>query len=339
MRIRQISGPLTGPTLSTVANVTVPANATPVDAPALGSATDLDTGDTRPMNAVYRDGSVYTAHTILIDGRASCRWYELDVASVTAPQIGTIADPVRSYYFPSISVNSEHHVVLGFTGSHAGEYAGAFYTGHHALDPPGATAAPALLRPGAGPYNHVDGNGVARWGDYSLTSVDPADDSTFWTIQEYARVNNRWGTWIAEIAFLDPCPATWTTCSTSPNSVGSGALMASLGGTSIAANDLVLTGTGASPGQYGLFFYGPAETAQFFGNGLLCVTGGAVRLPVVAIDGLGAASHALDVTSPPQTSGQVTAGSTWYFQFWYRDPAGGGANFNLSDALGATFCP
>ena len=25
-----------------------------------------------------------------------------------------------------------------------------------------------------------------RWGDYSATVVDPEDDTTFWTIQEYA---------------------------------------------------------------------------------------------------------------------------------------------------------
>jgi hypothetical protein len=115
--------------------------------------------------------------------------------------------------------------------------------------------------------------------------------------------------------------------------------MASLGGTSLSANDLLLTSVGAPPGQNGLFFYGPAETIDIFGNGLLCVTGGTLRLPVVPIDGLGTASHAFDVTDPPQAWGQVTAGSTWYFQFWYRDPAGGGASFNLSDALGATFCP
>ncbi len=338
MRIRKIAGALTAPTLSTIANVTVPINGNPPWAPALGSTTDLGPGDTRPMNAVYRDGSVFTAHTIGVDSRAACRWYELDVSTGSATQVGTIADPVRSYYYPSISVNTEHHVVLAFSGSHAAEYAGAYYTGHHALDPPGATAAPALLRPGSGPYNHVDGNGINRWGDYSLTSVDPIDDTTFWTIQEYARVNNRWGTWIAEVAFLDPCPATWTTCFSSSNSVGAGAVMASQGGTSLSANALLLTSMGAPPGQNGLFFYGPTETVQFFGHGILCVTGGVTRLPVLITDALGAAEQDLDVTLPLH-AGQITAGSTWFFQFWYRDPAAGGAAFNLSDALGATFCP
>ena len=48
----------------------------------------------------------------------------------------------------------------------------------------------------------------------------------------------------------------------------------------------------------------------------------------------------LDITDPPSPSGQITVGSSWNFQFWYRDPAGpGGTGFNLSDGLHAIFCP
>jgi hypothetical protein len=38
-------------------------------------------------------------------------------------------------------------------------------------------------------------------------------------------------------------------------------------------------------------------------------------------------------------TGLVAPGSTWYFQAWFRDPAAGGAAFNLSDGLAVTFCP
>ena len=37
--------------------------------------------------------------------------------------------------------------------------------------------------------------------------------------------------------------------------------------------------------------------------------------------------------------GEILPGSTWNTQFWYRDPAFGGAGFNLSDGLGVTFAP
>jgi hypothetical protein len=42
-------------------------------------------------------------------------------------------------------------------------------------------------------------------------------------------------------------------------------------------------------------------------------------------------------TLPPGAT--ITAGSTWNFQFWYRNPAAGGAGFNLSDGLSIRFCP
>jgi hypothetical protein len=34
-----------------------------------------------------------------------------------------------------------------------------------------------------------------------------------------------------------------------------------------------------------------------------------------------------------------TPASTWLFQFWYRNPAAGYPNFNLSDALRVQFAP
>jgi hypothetical protein len=38
--------------------------------------------------------------------------------------------------------------------------------------------------------------------------------------------------------------------------------------------------------------------------------------------------------------GALVPGSTWNFQFWYRDSKGPlQSGFNLSDALTATFCP
>lgn len=32
-------------------------------------------------------------------------------------------------------------------------------------------------------------------------------------------------------------------------------------------------------------------------------------------------------------------GTTWEFQYWYRDPVAGGAGFNLSDAVSIDFLP
>lgn len=134
-------------------------------------------------------------------------------------------------------------------------------------------------------------------------------------------------------------------CQTSANSAGPGAVMGFGGNTSLAANNFVLDTTGAIPNGFGLFYYGPQQIQAPFGNGFRCVGasgGGTHRLfPPQQADGGGSVSRPLDFTVPPAASGSgaILAGSTWNFQYWFRDGAGGGAQFNLSDGLSASFVP
>ena len=128
-------------------------------------------------------------------------------------------------------------------------------------------------------------------------------------------------------------------CTSTPNSIGAAAFIYSAGSPSISNNDLTLQADFCPTGQNGIFFYGPGEQQVPFGNGFLCVTGPQQRLPIVNTGIFGIASYVLDNTAPPQASGQITAGSSWSFQFWFRDPFGGGAGFNTSDGLTVSFCP
>lgn len=129
-------------------------------------------------------------------------------------------------------------------------------------------------------------------------------------------------------------------CNTAANSVGAGALIAASGSTSIAANELQLIATDCPPSKPGLFFYGPNATGPVpFNNGFLCLNGGFFRLAVLTTDVVGLAFHDLDVTDPPAPAGQIEAGDTWRFQFWYRDPTMPPSGANQSDAVSVTFCP
>lgn len=133
------------------------------------------------------------------------------------------------------------------------------------------------------------------------------------------------------------CPPAVSYCTTSPNSVGRGAMMAMTGSQSVAANDLVLHSVGSPAGEFGLFIYSDAPGQFPVGDGVLCLGGPVSRLPAVAVDGVGRASFALDLTNPPP-GGQITAGTTWYFQWWYRDTAAAGSGSNFSDGLEIGFC-
>jgi hypothetical protein len=103
------------------------------------------------------------------------------------------------------------------------------------------------------------------------------------------------------------------------------------------ANNLVLN-AGAVPNNTGLFFYSQATMQTPFGNGTLCVGGSLLRLAGhLAVNNT--LTHALDVQQPTSGAPPILAGSTHFFQAWYRDPAGGGAGFNLSDGLEVLFTP
>jgi len=82
------------------------------------------------------------------------------------------------------------------------------------------------------------------------------------------------------------------------------------------------------PNQFGIFFYGSTQTRLPFGNGFLCTGGGIVRaLPPVVATG-NRAEATIDLTS---------LSGIRYFQYWFRDPAAGGAFFNTTDALCCDF--
>jgi hypothetical protein len=204
LRVRRINPPLTEPTLTDLGTVSVSYFSDPPNAPALGSSTPLNTVDDRLMMSVYRDGSLWAAHTINVNGRCGCRWYEIDPEATTVIQEGTVADSSLYYFFPSIMVNQAGDAVMGFTGSNASQYAACYYTGRLATDPPGEMAPPEMFKEGTGPQNNVDAYGRNRWGDYSYTTLDPLDQTTFWTIQEYGHGTDVWGTYLAILGFGAP---------------------------------------------------------------------------------------------------------------------------------------
>lgn len=131
-----------------------------------------------------------------------------------------------------------------------------------------------------------------------------------------------------------PCNPPANVCFTSPNSVGPGANIGWFGSYVHADNDFHLLTTGLPPGSSGIYYYGLNETFAAFGNGFRCVSGSVIRLPLVNASVFGEVQWDFDLTPT-----SITPGATRYFQYWYRNPAAGGAGFNLSDALQVTFCP
>jgi hypothetical protein len=126
-------------------------------------------------------------------------------------------------------------------------------------------------------------------------------------------------------------------CVGAPNSVGAGASISATGSTTVSDGDLTLSAAGLPVGQFGLFYFGTGQVDVPFGDGFRCVGGTTWRLgPATTADGTGELKRVVALGLPP-ASGVIVPGSTRYFQCWYRDPAAGGASFNLSDALRIAF--
>jgi hypothetical protein len=130
-------------------------------------------------------------------------------------------------------------------------------------------------------------------------------------------------------------------CPLTANSAGAGAAISATGSASVQANALEFQAGPLAPGEPGIFYYGPTQLQVPFGNGNRCIGGTAgtiVRMfPFAFANGTGFMSTTLDNTGP--SNGQVVPGATLNFQAWFRDPAGGGAGFNLSNGLSLLFTP
>lgn len=156
----------------------------------------------------------------------------------------------------------------------------------------------------------------------------------------HANLSNAWP---SDLQGGPPCSDPTNYCVTSPNSVGAGMVIGFSGSASVGLQDFTLLAFGGPPNQFGIFYYGPEQVQIPFGEGYRCVGGGATgifRLPVATIDSFGDVSHEIQWDQPPVNGGPGAwfSGVTWNCQFWYRDPAGGGTGFNLTDALQVDLC-
>lgn len=173
--------------------------------PQLGSTNLINAGDHRMRQVVVRDGRIWATHAIFLPtnnpNRSSVQYWELDTLG-NIIQRGLIDDPTgaRHYNYPSIAINNKNDVLIGYSSYSLDQYASAGYSLRRPSDPINTFRDEQTYKFGENTYFKDFGAGRNRWGDYSNTVVDPTNDSTFWTIQEYAGGTiNTWATWWAEV--------------------------------------------------------------------------------------------------------------------------------------------
>jgi G8 domain len=194
-------------------------------APCPGVLTLLDVGDSfLRSNAVFRNGSIWYSQSVGFPSspvtRVATQWTKISTTGAFQDG-GRIEDPTatgtnggRWYTYPSLSVNKDNDVLAGFSKLESDGYAGAAYAMRLGSDPAGTMQDPVVYKDGEDYYDKA-ASGRTRWGDYSHVSIDPLDDISFWTWQEYARPRAapsvfsstaKFGTWVAKVA-PNPCVA------------------------------------------------------------------------------------------------------------------------------------
>ncbi|HEX8078360.1 MAG TPA: dockerin type I repeat-containing protein, partial [Chthoniobacterales bacterium] len=197
------------------------------------------------------------------------RWYEFrisgqpDAVCSSYPctyQQGTIADGPngRSRWMPSIAQDGAGNMIVGYSTTGSNEPTDAHsirYTGRASNHPLGTMTVPeTIIFTGQRniPSDPTAPVRIGRWGDYTSTSIDPADDCTFWHVNEYygltSTENFDWRTRIASASFNSTqCqPSTCTSRPATAPMIGSA--------TVIAVNQIEVTWTGITPtpGSYAI---------------------------------------------------------------------------------------
>jgi len=202
------------PTLSAV-NVPVDTSfGMQTDANQLGGGEPLiDTSDRRFRNAVYRDGSLWTAHSVpggTDNAFALARYLRINTSTATAVEDVAFGADNFWYYYPAVMVDQNSNLTIVVNRSGLTEYAGIRYTGRLNTDPP-VLQASAQLKAGESNYIKVspfDPFQRNRWGDYNGIALDPSDPNRIWMFAEYAETpvgpgefDQRWGTWFGQTTF------------------------------------------------------------------------------------------------------------------------------------------
>jgi hypothetical protein len=204
--------------------------------PQTGTSQKIDTlGDKIMTPVVYRfDGateSLWSSNTVCTD--AACtqptgiRWYQIDVTGGTFP-----ATPVQQQtwtnnndglyrFMSSIAVDEAGDAVIGYSVSSSNDHPGIRYAGRLSSDPPndlGQGEGTMFTGPGS------ETDSFGRWGDYSMTTVDPSDGMTFFHVNEYYPSNSsfNYATRIGKFNFVGgptptPTPTATATATITPS--------------------------------------------------------------------------------------------------------------------------
>lgn len=165
--------------------------------PQAGTKQLLDSlGDRLMFRLAYRNfgthESLVVNHSVTTSvAQAGVRWYEIRSpnSAPTVFQQGTLTNGSLSLWMGSIATDKVGDMAVGFSESSNLIHPRIAFTGRVPGDPKGTMEGIATIFSGPGSQTGGTVNGGNRWGDYSSIALDPANDCTFWYVNEYLPAN------------------------------------------------------------------------------------------------------------------------------------------------------
>lgn len=242
-------------------------------------------GDRLMFRNQYRNFGSYetfvTCRSVTVSGSAGIRWYEyrktgsafsLYQQSTYAPGDG------KSRWMGSIAMNAIGDIGLAYSVSSGTMFPSIYFTGRKATDALNQLTFPeGIIQTGT-----LAMTGADRWGDYSSMSIDPTDNMTFWTSQEYVGTYGGSWPWATKIASFK---------------LMSSPIVSTLAATDIAETSATLNGT-VNPHAYATSYHFEWGTTTGYGSSSETIDAGA------GVD---------DIAVTAQLSG-LTSGVTYHFR-------------------------
>ncbi len=197
----RITNPLGTPSISCT-HVAVTAWTNAPNAGQLGGGQAIEAGGSRVRHEpIYRDSSLWAAHSINNQGYSAVRYVRIYTPFNNAIEDAAMGALGYWHFYASLAVDQNNNIGITFSRSGDTEYAGAYFTWRLASDLPGTFRPTEVIRAGAGNYV-VLGSGRNRWGDYMGAAIDPADRNNLWFLTQYASATNQFAVWVHGTRFV-----------------------------------------------------------------------------------------------------------------------------------------
>ncbi len=163
------------------------------------SKIEIETGDTRLVNVVFRNGLLWAAHTIAANwGEANnvsaIQWFQINTGAGIISQQRIYGHASAYYFCPTMMVDGQGNLMMVFNRASETEFPAARFTGRLSTDLPGTLHSSVPLKESEVACH-------STWGGYNGAAVD-TNDTKIWIIGQYAATEAAGATWIGETSYI-----------------------------------------------------------------------------------------------------------------------------------------